>query len=89
MLSEKDEKIKKLKEALEIKQKLRYEAPYYWLEDGSKKEGPFCQACYDTDKKLIRLQSKIKGDWRCKVCKNYYYDSSYSDERRSVFFKKK
>jgi hypothetical protein len=78
LVSEKDEKIKKLEEALEIKQKLRYEAPYYWLDDGPKKEGPFCQACYDTDGKLIRLQSNREGYWCCKACKNFYTDSSYS-----------
>ena len=78
LISEKDEKIKKLEKALEIKQKLRYEAPYYWLDDGPKKEGPFCQACYDTDGKLIRLQGNREGSWCCKACKNFYTDSSYS-----------
>ncbi|UCH95558.1 MAG: hypothetical protein JSV88_01585 [Candidatus Aminicenantes bacterium] len=77
LISEKDEKIKKLEEALEIKQKLRYEAPYYWLVDDSTKEGPFCQVCYDTDRKLIHLQGNREGYWCCKVCKNDYTDSSH------------
>jgi hypothetical protein len=78
LISEKDEKIKKLEESLEIKQKLRYEAPYYWLDDGSKKEGPYCQTCHDSDGKLIHLQGNREGYWCCKVCKNDYTDSSYS-----------
>jgi hypothetical protein len=83
LMSEKDDKINRLEKALEIKQKIHYEAPYYWLDDNTKKEGPFCQTCYDSKGKLIRLQGVEQGCWFCTVCKNEYTDSSYKPSETS------
>jgi len=77
LIFDKDEKIKKLEETLNIKKCLRYEAPFYWLDADTKKEGPFCQTCYDSDGKLIRLQVLENGHWICHVCKHTYTDSTY------------
>jgi hypothetical protein len=78
LVLEKDEEIKRLKEALEIKQQVKYEKPYYWLCEGDNKDGPYCQHCFDKEGKLIRLQSfNNNGYWRCMVCKSDYRDSSY------------
>jgi ribosomal protein L37AE/L43A len=77
LIFDKDEKIKELEEALKIKQNLRYEDPYYWLDVDTKKEGPFCQTCYDSDGKLIRLQGAGEGYWICNVCKNEYADKNF------------
>lgn len=46
----------------------------YWKADG---DGPFCTACYDTDKKFIRLTEftghfTAFGKWKCNVCKAHY-----------------
>ena len=80
-LLEKDQRIRDLNEQITIKEKLRYEPPYYWLFEGDNKDGPFCQVCYDNDNKFIRLHEdesdSLKGLWRCKVCKNIYTDSSF------------
>lgn len=85
MLISKDQSIKELKESINIKEKLNWESPYYWLMDGSKKEGPFCQHCYDDRNKLIRLQGDNSGYWECKTCKNSYTDSSY-EQSGSFYF---
>ena len=57
-------------------EKMVFEAPLYWKVDSDKKEGPYCQKCYDDDKKLIRLQDLKNGYWECCVCKNYFLNSS-------------
>lgn len=54
-----------------------YEAPYYWRTADEKKDGPFCQSCYDKDRKLVRLQGDGEGYWQCNVCKNGVTDSSF------------
>ena len=81
LIIEKDEKIQSLEKQLKLKDDLVYEAPYYWIKNSDdKKDGPFCQKCYDEDKKLIRLQEFTIGEWECKTCQNYYKDDNYSDD---------
>lgn len=79
LIAEKDDRIKQLKTALETKENIKYEKPYYWLGSGAERDGPYCQHCFDKDGKLIRLQSNGNGYWDCKVCKNGYADNSYVD----------
>ncbi|MBN2093326.1 hypothetical protein JW964_27120 [candidate division KSB1 bacterium] len=76
-LLDKDTEIRALQEQLKIKAQLKWEKPYYWLIDGTQKDGPFCQHCYDKGREFIRLQDNGGGCWDCKVCKNVYTDSTY------------
>jgi hypothetical protein len=69
--------IKSLEAELEVKRAIRWQEPFYWLEDSSGTEGPFCQHCYDDSKKLVRLQGNGEGYYECKVCKNNYVTSEY------------
>ena len=65
------------KEILELKKELdkreqfnmAFEEKYYWnsKEDGTK-EGPYCAACWDSDKKAIRVLLEDYGSDYCKVC---------------------
>jgi len=73
------EKIKALKEEKKINKKIVFEKPYYWLKDGAKKDGPYCQKCFDDIKKLSRLQENrnLPGYWVCSVCKCSFTDLSY------------
>ncbi|MDO9559856.1 MAG: hypothetical protein Q7I89_09270 [Syntrophales bacterium] len=64
------EKVKNLEESLRIKGQLTFDGSSYWLYDGSKADGPFCQHCYDTSGKLVRLQDWGER-WSCFACKNY------------------
>ena len=81
VISEKERKIKELEEALNTQKNLQYEKPYYWAIENNKKDGPFCQQCYDNNKKLIRLQDNRNGIWTCPTCNNHFQDSSYQDPR--------
>jgi hypothetical protein len=67
LLSEKDQTIRELKEQLTIKATIVWEEPHYWTLDSDKKDGPFCQTCWDRDKKLIRIQV-MGASWRCNTC---------------------
>ena len=96
-LQEENAKLKeennKLQEKLNIRNHIEYDEGVYWLweEDESGdytvKIGPFCQHCYDDEKKLIRLQKRdieeIDSEsrrsyktgnyyYRCFKCKNNY-----------------
>lgn len=77
LLMEKDAELKAATERLDVKEKLHWESPYYWLLGETKKEGPFCQHCYDKNHELIRLQGNGEGYWECKACKSSYTDSSW------------
>ena len=65
------EKVKNLEESLQIKGQLTFDGSSYWLDDGSKADGPFCQHCYDISGKLVRLQDWGDNKWHCYACKNY------------------
>ena len=83
-IAEKDSEIMKLKNALKISDNIFYESPYYFIriDDESERDGPFCQKCYDSNRKLLRLQSqKIKGYWLCKECENDYMDKDYVETK--------
>ena len=85
---------RELKEKLEIKENLKYdrENNVYWLEkEGKGKEGPFCPLCWETESKLIHLNSTGRPNvWVCFQCKNYFgsgenHPQSPSAGGRSIF----
>jgi len=80
ILSERDAEIRRLKKQIEKDGNMVYEEPYYFLvKDNGEKDGPYCQKCYDSNKKLIRLQSPGKnGCWQCNECSIDYIDSTYN-----------
>lgn len=72
------QKVKALEEQLAVRAKVQWEAPYYWVQEQDKpRDGPFCQACYDKDAKLIRLQDRKRGTWHCHVCGKLVHDKTY------------
>ncbi|XCN71193.1 MAG: hypothetical protein Q3M24_12795 [Candidatus Electrothrix aestuarii] len=78
-VTEKDEEITRLKGVIETSDKLVWESPYYFLiNEEEVKDGPYCQKCYDSQRKFIRLQSGgEKGTWKCHECKNFFVDNDY------------
>jgi antitoxin component of RelBE/YafQ-DinJ toxin-antitoxin module len=69
--------IKELEENLDLKSKMKWKVPFYWLEENDKEDGPFCQKCYDTDGKLIRVQGGSNDKWFCYACKSTFYGPDY------------
>ena len=86
LIIDKDEKIQLLENQLKLKNDLVYEAPYYWMiNSDEEKEGPFCQNCYDTDGKLIRLQKFGSNDrWKCYHCKSLFKGKGYVQPNLSI-----
>jgi hypothetical protein len=68
----KDREIQELRESLDLKKAMKYEAPFYWLEEDGKRDGPFCQQCYDSVRKAIRVQEVENPYWRCNTCGHTY-----------------
>jgi hypothetical protein len=52
---------------------------YYRVNDDGTKDGPFCQVCYDVDKRLIRLQQRQHPMfWSCAVCNNSFTEAPHN-----------
>jgi len=68
----------------EKENELTWEKPFYWLIDGDKKEGPFCQKCYESDGKQIHLQDWGNDVWYCLNCKNKLYGPSFRPPTRRI-----
>ena len=75
-------RVKELEAALTIKETLIWHKPYYVNKE--KLEEKFCQKCFDTNGKAIRLQEGDKGCWVCMNCKNYYFDNNYNDRSNHI-----
>ena len=72
------QRVNALEEQLAVRAKVIWEPPYYWVEEqGGKRDGPYCQPCYDKDAKLIRLQDEKRGRWHCRVCGKHFHDKNY------------
>ena len=80
-VAEKDTEIKRLKSELETRENLVWEPPYYFTKTENGRDGPYCQKCYDSNSKLIRLQPVGSNDgyWMCHNCDSRYKDSSYTE----------
>ena len=70
------EKITKLESAENIKQNLIFrDGRYYLKREVGVEDGPYCQRCWDSDGKLIRLQVGTGSDydnWVCFVCNKFF-----------------
>lgn len=72
LLAQAEGRIKALEVELQVREAIRWSEPLYWLGGESGSDGPYCQHCYDSAHKLIRLQGNGEGWYECKVCKNSY-----------------
>ncbi len=77
-LSEKEIQIKELNQKLEIKENIVWQKPYYFIIENGKKDGPYCQKCYDSKQLLMRLQG-TEGFWQCNECKSTVTDDDYDN----------
>ena len=58
-------------DVLDLASSMQFDGQKYWLRDGGRPDGPFCQVCYDREGQLIRLQEQERH-WHCQVCGNSY-----------------
>lgn len=72
LLIQKDEEINTLRRKLVERKSVSWHPPFYWVENEGRRDGPFCQRCYDKDRELIRLQDLKNGYWSCLACKSVY-----------------
>ena len=75
------EQVDELEKSRITEDSMRWERPYYFLEVDGRKDGPFCQNCWDSARQLIRLQEQDRGSWYCQHCKAGVIDSNYETPR--------
>ncbi len=73
LLIEKDKKIKELQRTLKQHGKMVWRDPVYYMQTEAGEEGPFCPQCYDSEKKVIRLQTYDEGLWHCETCNKTFF----------------
>jgi hypothetical protein len=69
--------VQRLLERLEMEDSMVYRSPYYMRTVEGGEDGPFCQRCWDDEKKAIRLQNDGPGYWYCNKCQVAYTDDDY------------
>ncbi|MFH2051220.1 MAG: hypothetical protein ABIK96_02025 [bacterium] len=82
LLAAKEAEISDLRAQIETSKLVFWKTPSYYIEGKDEPEGPFCQRCYDADKKFIRLQQPGRaGYWVCRNCESSYTDESYESPK--------
>lgn len=71
------EQLHNAEQALKQKDKMVYEAPFYWVENNKSKDGPYCQNCFDSEGKQIHLQHNGNDYWTCLSCGKGYEGPNY------------
>jgi ribosomal protein L37AE/L43A len=70
-------RLKELDERLELKGRVVFERPSYWVMTEGQLDGPFCQKCFDVDSLLVRLQLNGNDTWTCLSCKSVVLGPNY------------
>lgn len=82
--SEKDQEIVDLKKALSQESTLIYEDKFYFFANDEDRKNPLCSPCYDSKKKVIRLEEREQGYFFCHVCKTPFFTDDYDSKPMSV-----
>jgi len=70
------ERIAELETASRQTADLQFDGKFYWLGEGATRTGPFCQVCFDRDRKRVRLppsepwNNGVRRD--CNVCRQCF-----------------
>lgn len=73
ILNEKDQRIKELRGIIDlVNDEVFWEKPFYYRLRNGEKDGPYCQRCWDVDKKLVRVQDTGIAFYKCAQCKNEF-----------------
>lgn len=68
---------------LDMAECMEFDGQKYWVRDGGKTDGPFCQLCYDRDGQLVRLQQREKH-WHCHNCSSAFLVTKARKKRETV-----
>jgi hypothetical protein len=71
------EKVRSLEDKLALQEAMTFDGRMYWKMQDEKKDGPFCQLCWDSEKLLIRLQGNENDQWYCCKCRGSYHGPNY------------
>jgi ribosomal protein L37AE/L43A len=77
LLIEKDKKINELQYALTQHERMVWRDSVYYMQTEDGEEGPYCPQCYDSERKVIRLQTYEKGCWHCQTCDKTFFSNTY------------
>lgn len=61
-------RVKELEEAQALAANLTFRAPAYYQRMASGEDGPFCQRCWDVDKRLVRIRIFQSGAGPRAIC---------------------
>jgi len=66
------ETIKQLEQEKQRAEHITFDGSSYWKTIGDRRDGPYCQVCYDKEGKLARLRvfHGTGVNWRCNICQN-------------------
>lgn len=77
--------VRELKEKLSLQGMVSWDDPFIWKQEGDKKDGPYCQKCWDDESKLMHLIDRDKQDlWHCNKCNKYYHGPNYGGSDTDV-----
>ena len=64
--------IKQLEQDKQRGEHITFDGASYWKTIGDRRDGPYCQVCYDKEGKLARLRvfHGMGVNWRCNICQN-------------------
>lgn len=63
------DEVKALREQSTIAPSLTFDGHSYWQTKEGRRDGPFCQVCWDVDRKLVlKAAAATKGTYFCAVC---------------------
>src|SRR5215475_2533405 len=64
--------IKQLEQEKQRGEQITFDGASYWKTIGDRRDGPYCQVCYDKEGKLSRLRvfHGTGVNWRCNICQN-------------------
>jgi hypothetical protein len=78
-LLEREARIRDLENELKTHISLTWEEPCYWQESADGQRIPYCQPCYDADRRLSRLHTDNKGFYQCRVCDKNFTSNARND----------
>lgn len=60
--------IKSLNEAVRLESVMELRHDVYWEQTATEEKGPYCPACWDGQRKPVRLLELDENRWICSVC---------------------